>query len=359
VLSRRATPPIRFSHDGRWVAFGSAAVVASEGGPTLHPLRGVRNAARAWAWAPRRAAIAAATAGGGIVFGGPHLRPRRIVAEGWGAQDAAFAPDGAITASRVIYSKTAKPVHAEIWTFAGPRFTPNEIVGGASALGGAQPWFASWSPGSSWVFFWLYPNSSSLAADGMSLQVKGAALGALGPRIATTLGYSDYLSWCGSRLVAAAGGDRYATHGKHLVVASPPGPAEGQGWRMRELSRDRSRSWVSPACSPNGSWVAAAAGRNWVETRFGQERRSIWLLRSAGRARRRLTAPPPGATDESPRWLGNRNLLFVRTRGARGRLYGVDGRSGRLSGPLAQLGPVDNYYGHYGWSDELAVTPAG
>jgi dipeptidyl aminopeptidase/acylaminoacyl peptidase len=162
----------------------------------------------------------------------------------------------------------------------------------------------------------------------------------------------DFLSWCGNRLVVAAGGDRYATDAKQLRLITPR-------WRTTNLTHDAS-SWVSPACSPNGRVVAASRGRSWVEPRFGLERRSIWLLRVDGSGRKRLTSPPSLRTDESPHWSADgRFVLFVRAgptaRGATapGALWLIRIADGRLFGPLVNAGRVSNYYGHYGWTDAV------
>jgi len=88
-------------------------------------------------------------------------------------------------------------------------------------------------------------------------------------------------------LGSAAGFDRMATLHKSLIVAAPP------RWRTRTLARAGPLSWISPACSPDGRTVAAAAGPNREDVPFGREARSIWLVRLDGRVRTRLTPPPP------------------------------------------------------------------
>lgn len=168
------------------------------------------------------------------------------------------------------------------------------------------------------------------------------------------LAYDDFLSWCGGRLVFAEGSDRYTTRGKRLLVASPP------AWQAGDLSRDATLSWVSPACSPDGRLVAASAGRNYVEPRFGRESRSIWLLSPDGSTRRRLTTSPSTATsDEAPRFSRDGAVvLFWRTRAdGRGDLYGVRADNGRRYGPLAYAGPTGNYYGRYSWRDTSDWSP--
>ncbi len=255
VLAHRAKPPVRFSSDGRWVAFGHAAIVPASGGRVRHPVSDAGYAQRSWAWAPMGHRLAVVTRRGGVILAEPSGRLRRVVRDGWGAQEVTYSRTGALTVTRALFSRRAQQwVHQEVWGFLGPNLTPNQFL--SSSIGGrnATPKLVTWSPDGHWIFFVLDPfNSASLAADGLPLYVKGPALGAMGPRIApAVLVYYDYLSWCGSRLVVAAGGDRYATHGKHLIVASPPGPASGQLWRTNELSRDTRLSWVSPACS--GRW---------------------------------------------------------------------------------------------------------
>jgi hypothetical protein len=87
-----AQPPVRFSADGRWLAFGRASLVAAAGGPVLHPARMAAYARRSWAWSPRRERLAVVTQGGGLVLTTPRAKVRLVTADGWGAQEVAFAP---------------------------------------------------------------------------------------------------------------------------------------------------------------------------------------------------------------------------------------------------------------------------
>jgi Tol biopolymer transport system component len=135
----------------------------------------------------------------------------------------------------------------------------------------------------------------------------------------------------------AAGHDRYAMHGKRIVFDG------------RDVSRDPSRSWVSPSCSPDGATLVAAASRNTTPPRIGREHRAIWQLRPA---RKPLTSPPAGFTDEFPRLLQDGSVLFVRTKHGRGTVELL--RRGKLT-PLGSAGPAANYYGHYDWPDIVSV----
>lgn len=342
ILARRASAPVRFSADGRWVAFGAGRVVSAAGGTVLRPLAAA-GTERAWDWAPGRALVAGATAGGGVLLGGPGVEPRRLLPEGWGASGLRFANDGSLIVARSLSRR-----RQEVSVLSPPGWRPR-LVYRVPPGQFSPPSLAGLSPDRRWLLYWPRPqNSNSLAADGLALHVRALTPSSRSVRLTRAmLAYDDFLSWCGRRLVFADGAWRVATSGKRLRVASPP------AWRTRDLSADRTRSWVSPSCSPDGRLVAASAGRNYVEPRFGLEHRSIWLLAVDGSSRRRLTEPRDRNTsDESPRWTRDgRAILFWRTRsGGRGELYAVRPGGGRPFGPLAYAGPVGNYYGHYGWA---------
>jgi hypothetical protein len=170
--------------------------------------------------------------------------------------------------------------------------------------------------------------------------------------------YRDYATVCGRHLAVAAGGDRYAMHGKRILFDG------------RDVSLDPSRSWVSPSCLANGTLVAAAS-KNTVPNRIGREARSIWRLLPT---RRQLTRPPSGWTDETPHLLPDGSVVFVRTRQTSRKVGGqsVTTTRGRIEhlagGTLTQVAAVQwsaadtsgdwiNYYGHYDWPSRLAVSP--
>ena len=336
----------RFSADGRFVAYGRGWVVPAGGGTPTRPLD-----ADDVVWAPRGHTLAGVTERGGVALGGPDIAPRRLVPDGSNAEHLVWRPDGAELAFvRPHVGEPERPTK-EIWLV--------DVAGGrAQRIAGLfprpqSPALVGFSPDGAWLL-WLsiYEPSVSSNLDGVPLLAMHVADGAIAT-VTPELLSRDYLSWCGNRLVAAVGADRYTTHGKRIALAAPP------RWRLASLSDDPSRSWISPACSPDGRSVAASAGRSWVERRFGLEHRSIWLLSSGGEVRRRLTSPPAGATDELPRWdRDGRSILFVRTTpfgsflNARGALYVVR-RAGTLVGPIADLGTTGNYYGQYGWTDQL------
>jgi len=191
-----------------------------------------------------------------------------------------------------------------------------------------------------WIFFAIDPQgSASLAADGLVVQVvskRGGPVHTIGPM----LGYADYLAWCGGRLVYTAGVDRIAWHDKRLLVARPP------DWRARPLVQAPGRAFGSVTCSPDGRSVVVeeqrAGGVNMTSVRAHW---SLWRVGLDG-SQARLTSPPAGFADDSPRADGS-TILFVRSRRGHGTLYAL--RGGHVVGPFASLGFDLGYYGHHRW----------
>jgi hypothetical protein len=295
--------------------------------------------------------LAATTMRGGVLLRGPDVPTRRLLPEGWGATSVAWAPsEEFLVLARSSFPR--KPVRNGIWLYQLATGDTQQVAG--SFLFEQMPVLAGISPGGNWVVWWpFYDHAISANLDGLPLLTKRIAGGAGPLRVASrVLAAPEFLSWCGTGLVFAAGLDRYTTRGKRLLVAGPP------LWKARNVSRDARRSWTSPSCSTDGRRVAVSAGRNWIEPRFGLERRSIWTISLDGRERRRLTEPPRGLSDELPRWSADRRgILFVRSGPTRrdatapGSLYLVrfDGRPARR---IAELGTTGNYYGRYGWAEQ-------
>ena len=355
LVTKGAHAPVRWSPDGRWIAFRSAAVIAAGGGEVLHPL-GNQVPQWDWEWSPASDEIAAVDAGGGVVIGGPGMGARQLLPDGWGATSLAFDPSGTRLAVARFLTSGKPPnyrvVDQGVWIVnvaTGVAEEVNRTPNGQLAT----PIMAGWSPSGGWVLFWSdFQNSASIAADGLPLEAVPAEGGPT-VTIASTLVFLDFLSACGSGLVVTDGGDRYVNVGKRLISVDPT------SWGFVELTHDPSRGWFWPACSPNARWVAATAAPSVYPKRFGQDPRSIWLIAADGSGGLRLTDTTDGA-DELPRWSPDgRYVLFVR-RGlswqAAGSLYlaQIDPTSGRkasLFGPIARLGPGGGYYGHSVWSE--------
>lgn len=219
--------------------------------------------------------------------------------------------------------------------------------------------FAGFSPDGHWLLFW--PDelcSGSLAADGMPLHAVPATGGKPLTAVRHMLLFPDFLSWCGRRLIAAAGPDRETNTESALVRTGPP------AWRQRTIRGAGPLSWVSPSCAPSGRLLAAAGGPNNAPIGFGQEHRSIWLLRPDGSTIRRLISPPtPRLSDEAPRFSADgRWVMFVRTRvvyvGQSGISQNTIGlvRASGAGGvvPIVHFTSGDfSYYDHFDWPDEI------
>jgi hypothetical protein len=317
-----------FSGDGRLVSIGGDVL-----GRAKLPTRTLT-------WAPTGERAAYTTTEGAVVVWTPAGK-RRIEPKGWASRpflpSLAWSRDGTLAIAR----------GHEVWVWRDG--AARRLAGPVAGL----PVVAGWT-GDGHVLWWEWPNSGSLAADGVALHADGTQLG-------TMLMYADYLSVCGRHVAFAAGGDRSSDHGKSIVFDG------------RDVSQDRSRSWVTPSCSADGPTLVAAAGRDLgICCHLHTEHRAIWRLLPT---RRQLTRPPDGWTDESPHVFGNGDVLFVRTRltsEKEGSTY-RDTERGRVMllshGRLRQvteigyrnvdelklyLGP---YYDHYDFSQLLAVWP--
>jgi hypothetical protein len=313
---------LRFSGDGRLLSIGGAVVGR------------VRLPAETLEWSRVGETAAYVTTRGGVATWSPAGR-RTILRDGWGATTVAWNGDGSLAIGRALcIGACGRPIHKEVWV----RSAAGALTRVAGPLAGDQspmP-FAWWAGAPLW---WDWPGSGSIAADGVLLY--GGAR-----RISSGLMYRDYVSVCGSSIAVAAGGDRYAMHGKRIL------------FNGIDVSKDVSRSWVSPSCSGDGT-VVAAASRNTTPPRIGREHRAIWQLVPR---RKQLTRPPLGRTDEYPRVMPDGSLLFIRTRTVSTQLslYGVGTIELLRHGKLTALGTTsraDNYYGHYAWPDLVAVAP--
>jgi hypothetical protein len=344
LVERGARPPVRWSADGRYASF-SGGVVSVESGRMFPGLSGI--------WSPRGHLLAAITTRGGVVLHGPGLRRRRVLPDGFGAQSVVFDPSGVrLAVSRARFRGTARPVNRQIW-IVGVGDGARRRVYAVSRRNARTAMVAAWPPGEFVVFTLPLLPAISVNLDGLPLHAVDARGGRPRRIVPGALTYDEFRSVCRRSLVVAAGFDCITTRSKRLVAAAPP------RWQLREVSRDHRRSWIAPACSPDGRTVAVSAGPNRLQSRFGLERRSIWLLSLDGCSRRRLTAPPRGQSDELPRWNAEGTAVFFVRSGttrpdatARGSLYVVRLQGQRPERVADDLGRTRNYYGRYGWADQ-------
>ena len=181
------------------------------------------------------------------------------------------SPDGRLVADVLVERRPGAPTGTDAITVNGrPIYTVHESYRRVPAgVPGPLALFA-WSPDSRWLLFYIDPmGSESLAADGIQLQAISVR-GGRPRRVVGMLRYPDYVTWCGRRLVATAGGDRLATENKRLVLATPP------LWYRRTLARSSTRAWGSVACSPNGERLVVQSQPISHDFDFFATRWSLW-----------------------------------------------------------------------------------
>ncbi|MDP9342712.1 MAG: hypothetical protein M3Q23_11610 [Actinomycetota bacterium] len=333
LVAKAAAGPVRFSHDGRWVAFGAGGVVGANGGQVLHPV----GQPAVWQWSPSDDVLAAVTDGGGVEIGGPTQPGRSLLPDGTGVGHLAFSPDGSQLAVDV-----------------GDHIDVVDVPGGASrtvyrASSGthASPEVAGWSPDGRWVVFWSHLKGPAAPLNAVPAG-GGNWLNVFNP----VLPYGDFLSWCGPDLAFSGGSKGQPSKGNQILVSEPP------AWQFHNVSADFIRSWIWPACSPNGRWIAATATPNRAETPPGYGVRSLWLLSTRSKDRQRLTDVTDAAFEDS-RWSSDGRFLLVVQRGLEPNSAGevllvpIDpqtGKPGKIVGPVADLGKVSGGPGHPDWS---------
>jgi hypothetical protein len=253
----------------------------------------------------------------------------RTTGSGRSAKETIWVTDERAHRSHPVFSET------ESYTRIGPGDTPGPIV------------LLRFTNDDRWIVFAIDPGgSNSIAADGLVLRVVSTSGGAVS-KLGVALTDTDYLASCGGGLVFVGGGDRIATHAKRLLVARPP------LWRPRPLWDDRSRSFGSLACAPDGHSVAVLSQRSSDDANFFSTRWQLWQVGFDG-SHTLLDAPPRGSADESPQWSRDgRALLFVRERNGYGQL--MLRQTGHVVWPFANLGYSLGYYGHHAWGLQWSV----
>jgi hypothetical protein len=202
------------------------------------------------------------------------------------------------------------------------------------------------SPDRRYVLWTRAIRSASITADGLPLEITRVARGGETHLLARSmLGYADYRTWCGSKLIFVGGGIRQATTNKRLLVAQAP------DWTPRPLWNAPHHAFGSVACAPDGRSVAVLSQPSSNDANFFHTRWQLWRVGLDG-SRKLIDKPPAGTADASPQWSRDgHSLLFVRERRGYGRL--MLWRDGRVTGPIVSLGYGLGYYGHQDWSASM------
>ena len=330
-----AAPPVRFSGDGQWIAYGDGAIVPAAGGQTLSPLGQVDN----WRWSPTEDVLAGVTVKGGVVIGGPDVEQRSLLDDGSKVEHVAFSPDGATLGVDIGGDRVAVVDATD-----GAMTTIYRVSSGTKA----PPRVTGWSPDGRWVLFF----SRFAGSPSVPLNTAPAEGGDWVNVFDPVLPYDDFLSWCGRDLALSGGGEQTPSEGNQILMSGPP------DWRFENLSDDFSRSWIWPSCSPDGSWIAATATPSHTESPPGRGIRALWVLSTDGKHRARVTGVGNDAY-ELPRWSADGRFLLVVRRGLEPDspgsllLYRFDPKTGktkRAPGPVARIGVAPGEDGHTDWS---------
>ncbi|MDQ3824068.1 MAG: hypothetical protein M3321_12595, partial [Actinomycetota bacterium] len=168
LVRRSAAPPVRWSADGQYLAFGGGVVHVDSG----RLFRGLRGS-----WSPRGHTLATISGRGGLVLRGPGLGARRLLSDGFGAQSVAFDRTGTrLAVGRARPRGARAPANREIWVV-DVRTRARRLVYRAHPADPLTPVVRGWAPGGFVVFSrWLLPGSSA-NLDGLPLLAVSAAGG--------------------------------------------------------------------------------------------------------------------------------------------------------------------------------------
>jgi dipeptidyl aminopeptidase/acylaminoacyl peptidase len=336
LVDTGAEPPVRFSPDGRWVAFGDGEVVPSSGGAVQRPFG---SPVERWEWSPTADVLAAVNHTGGVLLAGPGRGPSTLLPAGSGVGHLAFSPDG----RRLAVDRTGHGIQVlDVERAKAHTILPQQD----DAL---VPEVAGWSNDGNWILYWRGP----VGNEGGPLDAVPSSGGPWANVFDPVLPYRDFLSSCGSRIALSVGAGREVSTGKQVVLTGPP------DWAFHDLTDDFGRSWFWPACSPDGRWVAVSDTYNQKESANQTLPRALWLLASDGSSRRLLVPGTNGAL-ELPRWSSDGTVILVVLRSdsrwsSPGSLLLVrvnpsSGRLVKLVGPIADLGSAPGPGGHQLWS---------
>lgn len=351
-----ATPPISFSPSGNVVAAGPQGLFwRTDGsrvllGDVQHGM--VFDKRGLWGWSPisdcglqtdRDGHLYVTTAnpqvvsdGVAVTTGAPLLkRP---------VESFAFSPNGRLLALIINFHQRSVLGLADLKT-------------GRVTLLDAGCCLVGWSPDSRIILRYRWPNSASIAFDGVRL--RGIRIsGRRSDFDATILPWRRSIFACGEQLLAIEGGYRDVTDSKRLAFLEPEQPPD--------YISPPEPAYMGASCSPGATFIAAVSTppimeRGPIRQRLIYSRR-IRLLTRTGDVVREVV-DDPGWGDDHPEWGPHgTGLLFVRLhRGGAPQVWFVPGGGTPRSLGLgvAQRGFT---YGHYPWGrflDWSATPPSG
>ena len=339
VVASGAEPPVRFSPDGQWLAFGDGQLVPAAGGAVTQPFG---SSVQTWEWSAAGEVLGGVTEAGGVVFTTPGGEPQPLLPDGSGVRHLVFAADG----SRLAVDRAGAGIQV-VDVNSGQALTvfhqPDPAL---------TPEVAGWSPDAQWVLYWRGP-------VGKEARPLDAAPTDGGPWVNLSdpmPPYTDLISTCGDFVALSVGPGQGMSEGKQILLTGAP------EWSFHNLTHDYTRSWFWPACSTDGRWVAVVATPNRAESSNSTAPRALWVLASDGSSRTRVI---PGGEDapEFPRWSRDGQAILVILRSGTewsspGSLFlvQIEPSSGKIvstMGPIGDLGSAPGEGGRQGWA---AVT---
>ena len=290
VVGGDASAPVRFSPDGKWIAYGEGTIVRSTGGKPA----AVLNATRAFEWSPKGDRLVFVTKAGGVSLTGPKGAPQALLAPSAGrASHALWSPNG---------KSIAVDLPDRIMVIDAATFEPRAVF----TTSGPSPELAGWTPDSRWVLFWAKPLGEGAGrVAGRALDAVPAAGGDWLNVWDEMLPLRDFVTTCGKQVAIAGGGRRLLSQGKQILLTSAP------KWEFHNVTQDYIRSWVWPACSPNARWLAVTAMPNAEESEFAGGIRPLYVLKLGTPRREKVDPATTLGALEAPRWSSDGQTLLV------------------------------------------------
>jgi len=271
--------------------------------------------------------------------------------------DFAWAPDGQSLA--ISLARTQKqPLLIDQISLKGERNNLLTLGEPIKPEDGIYLWAATgfkWSPNGRFLAYHLRPNSGSLSADGVGIQVLDLKQPRKPLDFSGGLSYAEWLAWSpdSTHLAYIEGGGREATINKHLFVVDMQ--AGGKATNYGAAGKvDTNPVWTTTppygVIFSRGTETAAWLGKEGAGVLAPGQR--IWL-QPINEKDQVLTSGPPQTADYLPLVSpAGQDLTFLRLdRNDMGSLYGQPLTGGRESELIRGLSGDLGYYGNYypGW----------
>lgn len=318
------------------------------------------------AWSPKANILAYSTQGPGGGYG-PDMNLKMAAIEGGKVNATALLPDNSELVDDFVWAPDGRslaislrrtkdqPLRIDRLTLKGERSNLLTLGETGTPTDEIYPSYAyefSWSPDGRYLAYHLHPNSASLAADGVELQVLDLEQPSKQPlNLGSTLHYARWLAWFpdGSKLAYIAGGGRDATVNKQLRIVDMQAGGKitdcGQAGQV-----DTMPAWL-PAAEACVLFCRGPETKYWMGKRQygvlvpGQR---VWLQSPGGKAGP-VTSGPEDTADYYPFVSPDgQGLYFLRlNRHDSGSLYYQPLAGGTAVELVRNVNGSPGYYGNY------------